>query len=98
MNVIKKLIIKDIIALKAYKKLITMTFIMAVFFTFIGFIDKKMEYVTYAGIALPISVLGGLASSVLYEEEKANADSYIMTFPLNRKNIVKNYVNNLIVK
>lgn len=98
MNIIKKLIIKDIIALKSYKKLIISMFIMAVFFTFLGFIDKKMEYVTYAGIALPISVLGGLAGSVIYEEEKANSDSYIMTFPVNRRDIIlSKYMFNLVL-
>ena len=35
---------------------------------------EKMEMVTYVGITLPISILGGLASSILYEEEKATEE------------------------
>lgn len=88
MNTINKLIIKDILALKSYNRIITTMLIMAVIFTFLGFVDKEMINVTYAGIALPISVLGGLANSILYEEEKANSDSYILTFPVTRKDVV----------
>lgn len=88
MSTVKKLIIKDILALKAYDKLIYITFVMAVIFTFLGFFDESMSKVTYAGIALPISILGGLANSILYEEEKANSDSYILTFPVNRRDVI----------
>lgn len=88
MDIIKRLIIKDFLALKSYKRLILTTLIMSIVFTFLGFIDKEMETVTYVGITLPISILGGLANSILYEEEKANSDSYILTFPVTRKDIV----------
>ena len=98
MNTINNLIIKDLLALKAYKKIIITVFIMAFIFTFLGFIDSEMANVTYAGIALPISVLGGLANSILYEEEKANADSYILTFPVTRKDIVlSKYLYNIVL-
>lgn len=88
MNIIKRLIIKDFIALKSYKRLIITALIMSIVFTFLGFFDKQMEMVTYVGITLPISILGGLASSILYEEEKANSDSYILTFPVTKKDVV----------
>lgn len=88
MNTIKNLIIKDILALKAYDKLIYTSLGMALVFTFLGFFDPAMSKVTYAGIALPVSVLGSLSSSILYEEEKANADSYMLTFPVTRKDVV----------
>ena len=88
MDTIRRLIIKDLLALKSYKRLITIVFSLAVIFTFLGFFDKEMAMVTYTGLALPISVLGGLANTILYEEEKANSDSFILTFPVNRKDIV----------
>ena len=88
MDTIKRLIIKDLLALKSYKRLITMVFGMAIVFTFLGFYDKQMAMVTYTGLALPISILGGLANTILYEEEKANSDAFILTFPVNRKDIV----------
>ena len=88
MDTIKRLIIKDLLALKSYKRLITIVFSLAIIFTFLGFFDKEMAMVTYTGLALPISVLGGLANTILYEEEKANSDSFILTFPVNRKDIV----------
>lgn len=88
MDIIKRLIIKDFIALKSYKRLIITTLVMSIIFTFLGFFDKEMEMVTYVGITLPISILGGLASSILYEEEKANSDSYILTFPVTKKDVV----------
>lgn len=88
MDTIKRLIIKDLLALKSYKRLITMVFGMAIVFTFLGFYDKQMAMVTYTGLALPISILGGLANTILYEEEKANSDAFILTFPVNRRDIV----------
>ena len=97
MNIIKKLVMKDFLAFKAYKKIIISSIIMSIFFIIIGFADEEMEMVTYAGMALPVSILGGLSNSIMYEEEKANSDSYMLTFPVDRKYVVlSKYIHNIL--
>lgn len=83
------LIKKDFIALVNYKRLIYISIILAIFFAFLGFYDSTLNDITYVGIVLPVTLIGGLASTVISEEEKALSDSYILTMPVTKVSIIK---------
>ncbi len=83
MNVIKGLIVKDFQTIKSYKSTILS---MIIIFMIGGFLNE--DILTFLPITIPLcfEMLG--ISSFSYDN-LAKADKYLLTFPINKKDIVK---------
>lgn len=83
MNIIKGLIIKDFQTIKSYKS--TIIFMLAIFIGS-GFLNDGMS--TNLPIFMPLC-FGMLGISSFSYDNLAKADKFILTFPVNKKDVIK---------
>ncbi len=83
MNVIKGLIVKDFQTIKSYKSTVLY---MIVIFVVCGFLNN--EVINFLPIFMPLC-FGMLGISSFSYDNLAKADKYLLTFPINKKDIVK---------
>lgn len=85
MNRIKGLIVKDLLQLKSYRK--TLVTFIAVFIA-VSFLDTNKESIETTIILMMTLGLGMFSIATFNYDEMAKADRYILTLPVNRKDIV----------
>ncbi len=83
MNVIKGLIVKDFQTIKSYK---TTVLYMITIFIVCAFINN--EVINFLPVFMPLC-FGMLGISSFSYDNLAKADKYLLTFPINKKDIVK---------
>ena len=83
MNVIKGLIVKDFQTIKSYK---TTVLYMITIFIVCAFINN--EVINFLSVFMPLC-FGMLGISSFSYDNLAKADKYLLTFPINKKDIVK---------
>lgn len=83
MNVMKGLILKDFQTIKSYK---STALFMIVIFIGNSFLNNEMN--TFLPVFMPLC-FGMLAISSFSYDNLAKADKYILTFPINKKDMVK---------
>lgn len=85
MNIIKGLIVKDLLQLKSYKKTLI---IFIVIFILTGIAQEKAKNIE-SMLPLMLTLGFGMFSiASFYYDEQAKADRYILTFPLTKKEII----------
>ena len=83
MNIIKGLIVKDFQTLKSYKFTIL---VMMILFIIGGFLNY--DVITFIPITMPLC-FGMVGISSFSYDNLAKADKYLLTFPINKKDMVK---------
>lgn len=92
MNIIKGLVVKDFQTIKSYKSTV---FFMTVLFVACSFISNN--FVISLSVFMPL-LFGMLGLSSFSYDDLAKADKYVLTFPVNKKDVVKaRYIYILIV-
>lgn len=86
MNAIKGLIIKDLLQLKSYKK--TLVIFIAFFILTSMTNSDTLSFVQMITVMLTL-VFGMVGIATFSYDQMANADKYILTLPLSKKEIVK---------
>ena len=86
MNVIKGLITKDILQLKSYKRTLVLYLII---FLSVSIVQENSNSII--GMALPMLTLvfGMMSIATFSYDEMAKSDNYLLTLPINKKDIVK---------
>ena len=86
MDVIKGLITKDILQLKSYKRTLILYLII---FLSASIVQENSNSII--GMALPMLTLvfGMMSIATFSYDEMAKADNYLLTLPINKKDIVK---------
>ena len=83
MNIIKGLILKDFQTIKSYKFTILFMMILLVIGGFLNY-----DIITFIPITMPLC-FGMLGISSFSYDNLAKADKYLLTFPINKKDMVK---------
>ena len=83
MNIFKGLITKELVFLKAYKKNLILFVIIAAMLCFLN--DNITSFMP---VYVPL-VLGMIATNSFFYDGQANLDRYLLSFPLNKKDIIR---------
>ena len=83
MNIFKGLITKELVFLKSYKKNLILFVILAAMLCFLN--DSITSFMP---VYIPL-ILGMIATNSFVYDSQANSERYLLSFPLNKKDIIR---------